>query len=318
MDRRRFLLTSLAVASPRRSPSRRSRRRRCSRWASFTPGPAPKSAWLRCARPGTSRARTWSSTPACRRPHRTPAGARSGAGRPEARRHSRDGLGRHPGGQERDEDHPHRHGVWRRSCWEGTRRQPGAPRWQRHRRQPRGGGHNGRQAGGDFQRGGAARAPYRPPKLAEDGGGASEGGRAGGARTLKTETVFVEVRNGDYEGAFSTLAAERADALFVLSNALLNRDRKRIIALAARNRMPAVYERRESAEDGGLLAYGAKSRDLNRRVAAYRRQDPQGRQAGGSARRAAHQVRARHQPQDRQGPRPHDPAVAAGAGGPGD
>ena len=89
------------------------------------------------------------------------------------------------------------------------------------------------------------------------------------ARTLKTETALVEVRNGDYEGAFSTLAAERADALFVLSNPLLNRDRKRIIALAARHRLPAIYEWRESAEDGGLLAYGAKSRDLNQRVAAY-------------------------------------------------
>ena len=89
------------------------------------------------------------------------------------------------------------------------------------------------------------------------------------ARALKTETIFVEVRNGDYEGAFSTLAVERADALFVLSNPLLNRDRKRIITLAARHRLPAIYEWRESAEDGGLLAYGAKLRDLNRRVAAY-------------------------------------------------
>jgi putative ABC transport system substrate-binding protein len=89
------------------------------------------------------------------------------------------------------------------------------------------------------------------------------------ARALKIETVLVEVQNGDYEGAFSALAAERADALFVVSNPLLNRDRKRIIALAARHRLPAIYEWRESAEDGGLLAYGAKVRELNRRVAAY-------------------------------------------------
>jgi putative ABC transport system substrate-binding protein len=89
------------------------------------------------------------------------------------------------------------------------------------------------------------------------------------ARALKIETVLVEVRNGDYEGAFSTLAAERADALFVLSNPILHRDRKRIIALAARHRLPAIYEWRESAEDGRLLAYGAKIRDLNRRVAAF-------------------------------------------------
>jgi len=89
------------------------------------------------------------------------------------------------------------------------------------------------------------------------------------ARALKMETVLVEVRNGEYESAFSVLAAERADALFVLSNPILHRDRKRIIALAARHRLPAMYEWRESAEDGGLLAYGAKLGDLNRRVAAF-------------------------------------------------
>ena len=89
------------------------------------------------------------------------------------------------------------------------------------------------------------------------------------ARALKIETVLVEVQNGDYEGAFSTLAAERADGLFVLSNPILDRNRKRIIALAARHRLPAIYEWRHSAEDGGLLAYGAKVRELNRRVAAY-------------------------------------------------
>jgi putative tryptophan/tyrosine transport system substrate-binding protein len=89
------------------------------------------------------------------------------------------------------------------------------------------------------------------------------------ARALRIETVLVEVQNGDYEGAFSTLAAERADALFVLSNPILDRNRKRIIALAARHRLPAIYEWRHSAEDGGLLAYGAKVHELNRRVAAY-------------------------------------------------
>jgi len=58
------------------------------------------------------------------------------------------------------------------------------------------------------------------------------------ARALKIETVLVEVRNGDYEGAFSMLAVERADALFVLSNPILNRDRKRIIALAGSRSLP--------------------------------------------------------------------------------
>ena len=86
---------------------------------------------------------------------------------------------------------------------------------------------------------------------------------------LTLETVLVEVRDGSYERAFSTVSAERADALFVLSHPILNRDRKRIIALAARYRLPAIYEWPESAEEGGLMAYGANSRDLNRRVATF-------------------------------------------------
>jgi putative ABC transport system substrate-binding protein len=89
------------------------------------------------------------------------------------------------------------------------------------------------------------------------------------ARSLTLETVLVEVRDGDYERAFATVSAERADALLVLSHPILNRDRKRIIALAARYRLPAIYEWRESAEEGGFIAYGANIRDLNRRVATF-------------------------------------------------
>jgi len=89
------------------------------------------------------------------------------------------------------------------------------------------------------------------------------------ARSLTLETVLVEVRDGSYERAFSAVSAERADALFVLSHPILNRDRKRIIALAARYRLPAMYEWREWAEEGGLMAYGANARDLNRRVAVF-------------------------------------------------
>ena len=86
---------------------------------------------------------------------------------------------------------------------------------------------------------------------------------------LTLETVLVEVRGGSYERAFSMVSAERADALFVLSHPNLHQDRKRIIALAARYRLPAIYEWRESAEEGGLMAYGANIRDLHRRVATF-------------------------------------------------
>ena len=89
------------------------------------------------------------------------------------------------------------------------------------------------------------------------------------ARSLKLETVLVEVRGADYERAFAAVSTERAGALLVLSHPVLHRDRKRIIALAARYHVPAMYEWRESAEEGGLMAYGANLRDLHRRVATF-------------------------------------------------
>src|SRR5262249_37212942 len=57
--------------------------------------------------------------------------------------------------------------------------------------------------------------------------------------------------------------------------------------------------------------YAASSRDKPGRSGHLRRADPQGRQACRPASRAADHVRADHQPQDRQGARPHDPASAS-------
>jgi putative ABC transport system substrate-binding protein len=89
------------------------------------------------------------------------------------------------------------------------------------------------------------------------------------APALGVTLVVVEVRNADYAGAFARMAAERAQALFVLSSPLLNRDRARIIELAARNRLPAIYQWREHAEGGGLMAYGTSITGLSQRMAAY-------------------------------------------------
>src|SRR4029453_7315716 len=78
---------------------------------------------------------------------------------------------------------------------------------------------------------------------------------------------------------------------------------------------------------GGLCFYGVcrgvghLRRELSGPLSPrrdLRGQDLQGHAARGFARRAPHEVRTGHQPQDRQGPRPEDPAVAPAAGGPGD
>ena len=89
------------------------------------------------------------------------------------------------------------------------------------------------------------------------------------ASLLGVKLIVVEVRNAEYERGFATVAAERADALVVMASAILTNDRRRIIELAARHRLPAIYEWPESADEGGLMAYGASVRDLFRRVAAF-------------------------------------------------
>jgi putative tryptophan/tyrosine transport system substrate-binding protein len=88
------------------------------------------------------------------------------------------------------------------------------------------------------------------------------------ASALGVTLVVVEVQGTDYERAFATMAAARAEALFVLASTTLNRDRMQIIERAARYRLPAMYEWREHVEVGGLMAYGSSVVALSRRVVA--------------------------------------------------
>jgi putative tryptophan/tyrosine transport system substrate-binding protein len=60
----------------------------------------------------------------------------------------------------------------------------------------------------------------------------------------------------DLDTAFETLAREHAGALIVAASVFFNLNRDRLVALAARFRIPAAYELREFAEVGGLMTYG--------------------------------------------------------------
>lgn len=79
----------------------------------------------------------------------------------------------------------------------------------------------------------------------------------------------VDVRVSDYERAFAALVAQRPGALMVAAHTLFVRDRARIIALAARHRLPAIYEWREQVEDGGLMTYSTSLNWTNERVASF-------------------------------------------------
>ena len=62
---------------------------------------------------------------------------------------------------------------------------------------------------------------------------------------------------------------ERPEALFVVSDPLVYSHRHKIVALAARLRLPAMYSALDWADAGGLMAYGPSRADLMRRAATY-------------------------------------------------
>ncbi len=90
------------------------------------------------------------------------------------------------------------------------------------------------------------------------------------ARALGVRLQFVEARGpADVDSAFSEMTRARAGALTVLTSSMLFNERRRLVDLAAKNQLPAVYPRRESVDAGGLMAYGPNLADLFRRAATY-------------------------------------------------
>jgi putative tryptophan/tyrosine transport system substrate-binding protein len=90
------------------------------------------------------------------------------------------------------------------------------------------------------------------------------------ARALGVRLQFVEARGpADFDRAFSDMTRARAGALTVLASPMFISERRRLVDLAAKNRLPAVYPWREGVDAGGLMSYGANLADLFRRAATY-------------------------------------------------
>ncbi|MGH9365232.1 MAG: ABC transporter substrate-binding protein, partial [Thermoanaerobaculia bacterium] len=90
------------------------------------------------------------------------------------------------------------------------------------------------------------------------------------ARPLGVRLQFVEARGPeDFDRAFSDMTRARAGALTVLGSSMLFVEHRRLVDLAAKNRLPAVYGLREYVDAGGLMAYGPNVADLYRRAATY-------------------------------------------------
>ena len=90
------------------------------------------------------------------------------------------------------------------------------------------------------------------------------------ARALGVRLQFVEARvPADFDRAFSDMTRARAGALTMLPSNLFLREHRRLVDLAAKNRLPAVYGSREFVDAGGLMSYGANQVYLYRSAATY-------------------------------------------------
>jgi ABC-type uncharacterized transport system substrate-binding protein len=91
------------------------------------------------------------------------------------------------------------------------------------------------------------------------------------ARALRIQLQSLEVRgpNPDLEGAFRAAAKGRANALVVITNAMLNGYRKQIGDLVIKNRLPSMHEQSFSVDAGGLMSYAANETEIYRRAGVF-------------------------------------------------
>jgi putative ABC transport system substrate-binding protein len=84
------------------------------------------------------------------------------------------------------------------------------------------------------------------------------------------QAQLLDVRKPEDLGpAFDATIRQRTDGLIVGQDGLLQANRKLIVDLAAKHRLPAIYRAMEFIEAGGLMAYGPNYPDLYRRAATY-------------------------------------------------
>jgi len=89
-------------------------------------------------------------------------------------------------------------------------------------------------------------------------------------RFLGFEPVFVDVQKPeDMERAFDMVVAQRANALVVGNDTVTHANRRLVVELASKHRLPATYSAREFVYDGGLMSYGVSYPDLYRRAATF-------------------------------------------------
>jgi putative ABC transport system substrate-binding protein len=90
------------------------------------------------------------------------------------------------------------------------------------------------------------------------------------ARTLHVEIQSVQVRRPeDLDDKFTAMVKGRAEALVILADPVTNTHRAKIIELATKKRLPTMFTQRQPVGAGGLVSYGTNYEALFRRAAIY-------------------------------------------------
>jgi putative tryptophan/tyrosine transport system substrate-binding protein len=90
------------------------------------------------------------------------------------------------------------------------------------------------------------------------------------AKALRVTILDAEARDaGEIGPAFSLMSRERAEGLATASGAVNNTNRRRIVEMASKKKLPAIYHESQFADDGGLMSYGPNLVGMFRRAAVY-------------------------------------------------
>ena len=98
---------------------------------------------------------------------------------------------------------------------------------------------------------------------------AKETQNAAKALGVQLRVVAVKAPNSDIEGVFQTMVKERPGAFITESTPRISFHRKKILALAEQNRLPAMHSEEEWVTSGGLMSYGANRSEPYRRIAVF-------------------------------------------------
>jgi ABC-type uncharacterized transport system substrate-binding protein len=89
------------------------------------------------------------------------------------------------------------------------------------------------------------------------------------ALKLKLEEIDTQRDPKSLESAFQTAKQKQVNAIMTPAGPFFFAERKRIVELAGKHRLPAIYPQKEFVDEGGLMSYGTDNTDLYRRAAVY-------------------------------------------------